>query len=87
MITSIKQFRLLSVQKGITLSYHASVSVTDMAIQFPTVTTQTYDRPVHSPGVSGAWFWSDTSKPCPLVVEQLADDHRAANTEVWRCMR
>jgi len=80
MITSIRNFKLLGVQRGITLSYHAQVRVTE--VTFPFKVKETI-LAIHSPGVCGKWFWSDTNQACPYSVELLASDDAERNKDLW----
>lgn len=79
MITSITHFKLLGVQRSVTMSYHATVLVKELTLQGFKETTLA----VHSPSTSGKWFWDDTNRPCPMCVEVLADDHQRDNAELW----
>jgi hypothetical protein len=83
MITNIKDFKLLGCCKHFALTYYAQVTVTERGFLKSTTTT----LPIHSPGYSGKWFWSDndllTNKPCPHTVNLLADDYREENAELW----
>lgn len=79
MITSISKFNLLGVQRSVTTSYHATVLVKELTLQGFKETTLA----IHSPGVSGKWFWSDSNRAAPLCVELLADDFQRDNAELW----
>lgn len=80
----INQFRYFGCSKGITEHHHADVVVT----RFHSITSplERIRLPIHSRN-NGTWVWTETNKPCPLIVEQLADDFRQSNPELWGCER
>ena len=78
MILRIRRFRYLGRIPAAFPTLEASVEVTEI-VGLRRTTSQ---RSIYASEQTKKWFWHDTNKPCPMVVDLLASDFFEENPQL-----